>query len=88
MSLLKAQKNCLFEIALNHYLAELKEVNTHEEYENIFKELGSLTFKINSCNNQREFTERFKNNEFYPIRTEVHGEMLTEVISEWINKWL
>jgi hypothetical protein len=88
MSILKAQKSCLFEIALIHYLNEIKEVNTQEEYENIFKKLGTLTFTINNCANLKELLERFNNNEFYPVHGEEHRTMLTEVISEWVNKWI
>lgn len=88
MSLIKAQKKCLFEIALTHYLAEIKNANTQDEYENIFKKLGILTFKINSCETQNELIERFDNNEFYPVHGEVHKKTLIAVISEWLNKRL
>lgn len=86
MSIFKTQKECLFDIALAHCLAEIKEVRTQNEYEDIFKNLGTLTFKINSCGTQKELLEKFEHNEFYPVHGEIHKEKLFSVISEWVNK--
>lgn len=88
MSILKVQKKCLFEIALKHYLAKIREVSTQDEYEKIFKKLGKLTFIINSCSNQKELLERFNNNEFYPVQGEEHKKILMSVISAWVKKLL
>jgi serine kinase of HPr protein (carbohydrate metabolism regulator) len=88
MSILKSQKSCLFEIALTHYLEKIREATTQEEYENIFKKLGTLTFIINDCKTPKELLERFNNNEFYPVHGEEHKKMLMDVISVWVKRWL
>ena len=86
--ILKIAKTRYSKIALNLFLIDKANMNTLEEYIELFNKLAIILFKIDCCETQKELFEKVEEGILFPVGTDEHEQILRDDIDLFCSRLL